>query len=422
MSEERRTRRSNGESSIYRDEAGVWHGKITVGRKPGGGFDRRHRRGKTRAEVVRKLAELERARDAGGVAAAGVRWTVEAWCRHYVEVVKGPALAPNTIRSYLGHVDDHIGPRIGTQPIGTLRVEHIEAMFAEMLRKGLSPATCERVRATLRGALTVAVRRDLLVRNVAALAQVPARADTESIARPLTAAEAQAILGAAGGGTEGARWSLALLGMRPGEVLGLDWSAVDLDAGRVQVRQQLVEVYPYRHGCALDDKCRDGKALRCAARVGGRMLTRPKSDAGRRIIALPAEVVAMLRAHRRVWVEQRLRAANAWQVQWGDLVFARVTGAPRDTAVDRKAWLALLAATGVEGRRLYDARHTAGTLLLDHGADLHQVKEQLGHSQISLTSRYYVHATERLREDTATRLGGALFGPMSGDSCGDSCR
>lgn len=39
---------------------------------------------------------------------------------------------------------------------------------------------------------------------------------------------------------------------------------------------------------------------------------------------------------------------------------------------------------------------------------LHQVKELLGHSQISVSSQYYVHATDRLGEDTAARLRGAL--------------
>ena len=172
--------------------------------------------------------------------------------------------------------------------------------------------------------------------------------------------------------------------MRPGEVLGLDWSTVDLEDGWVHVEQQLIESYPYRHGCIPSDRCRQGKARYCKQRIGGRALTRTKSSTSRRRLALPAELVAMLREHRSEWLQQRLRAGTAWSVLWGDLVFCGPLGTPRDAAKDRAEWRELLARAGVEGRRLYDARHTSGTLLKEAGADIHQVKEHLGHSQISV--------------------------------------
>jgi integrase len=238
---------------------------------------------------------------------------------------------------------------------------------------------------------------------------VPHRDHDRQVAVPLTSAEAQAVLEVAAGRPDGGRWALALLGLRPGEVLGLDWSAVDIDGGWVHVEQQLVEVYPYRHGCPADDGCRAGRARGCARRIGGRQLTRTKSATSRRRLGLPAEVVAMLREHRSRWLKARLRAGTAWDEQWGDLVFCGPLGAPRDAGQDRADWRALLAAAGVETRRLYDARHTAGTLLKEAGADIHQVKEALGHSQISVSSRYYVHPKDTLAKDSAARLGGALF-------------
>ena len=48
-----------GEASIFKDPDGRWHGWITVGTKPNGKPDRRHRTAKTRAEVVKKIRELE---------------------------------------------------------------------------------------------------------------------------------------------------------------------------------------------------------------------------------------------------------------------------------------------------------------------------------------------------------------------------
>ena len=404
-------RRSNGESSIYRDNAGVWHAWVTVGLKPDGKLDRRHRRGKTRAEVVEKVRALEVARAAGAVTAPGSRWTVASWVDHYISNIKGDALAPRAATTYRSHLRFWIGPHLGHLALEDLRIEHVEKLFTAMRSAGRSAATCERVRATLRAALMVAVRRNLVVRNVASLAQVGARDEPVDRASPLAVEEVRRVVAVVRGRDDAARWSLALLGMRPAECLGLAWDTVDLDGGWLRVEQQLVAVYPYRHGCTDDDhECRACRAYHCPTRFGGRMLTRPKSKESRRKLALPPEVVAQLHEQRARWATRRLAAGLAWDTSWGDLVFTGPLGQPLDSKEDRAIWQEVLAEAGADGHSLYDARHTAATLLAEEGADIQQVKEQLGHAQISTTSRYYLHATDRLAKDSAARLGGALFG------------
>ncbi len=66
-------RASSGESSIYRDQTGRWHGYVSMGLKDNGRRDRRHVSGAKRKDVVEKVRELERKRDAGvsGVAGRG---------------------------------------------------------------------------------------------------------------------------------------------------------------------------------------------------------------------------------------------------------------------------------------------------------------------------------------------------------------
>jgi integrase len=404
-------RRANGETTIYQDARGAWHGVITVGRKPNGTLDRRHRRGKTRTEVVAKMRELERARDHGAVTAPGVRWTVGSWVEHYIESVKGDALAPRTASSYRSHLRQWIGPHIGSIPLAALQIEDVEKMLQAMRRERLSAATSQRVRATVRAALAVATRRNLIARNVAALAHLPYRDQTVDHAKPLTVVEARRVMELLDSRPDGARWALAMLGMRPGEVAGLDWATVDLEGAWLHVEQQLIRDYPYRHGCdPTDSLCRAQRAYRCPQRLGGRMLTQLKSSDSRRRLALPPQVVTLLRTHRAAWAHARILAGPTRQEKWGDLVFAQPDGSPIDDGSDRRAWIELLRSANVPGRRIYDARHTAGTLLIEEGATLHQAKDQLGHSQISVTSRYYLHATDRLAQDSASRLGGALFG------------
>lgn len=66
------TKRADHESSIYRDAADRWHGWVSMGGvRPDGKPDRRHVSARTRKEVVLKVRELEKKRDAGVAHTAG---------------------------------------------------------------------------------------------------------------------------------------------------------------------------------------------------------------------------------------------------------------------------------------------------------------------------------------------------------------
>lgn len=78
---------------------------------------------------------------------------------------------------------------------------------------------------------------------------------------------------------------------------------------------------------------------------------------------------------------------------------------PRD---DWDDWKWLCRAAGVRGARLHDAWHTAATLLLEQGVDIHVVQEILGHSTLAVTKRY-THVTSRLARDAADRMAYALW-------------
>lgn len=83
-------RNANGESSIYKGTDGWWHGRVTIGVKDDGTPDRRHRRGKTRNEVVKKVRKLEKLRDEGSVPKAGQRYRVHEWLTYWVHNIACP--------------------------------------------------------------------------------------------------------------------------------------------------------------------------------------------------------------------------------------------------------------------------------------------------------------------------------------------
>jgi integrase len=202
--------------------------------------------------------------------------------------------------------------------------------------------------------------------------------------RPLTADQARAVLTAAQGRRNAARWSVALaLGLRQGEALGLAWEAFDLDAATLTVRQALQR--------------QPG---------GGLVLVPPKSRAGRRTIPMPGQLVEALRAHRVAQATERLAAGSMWTDS--GKVFTGPTGKPVDPRADHREWQRLLVKAGVRTARLHDARHTAATLT--QGVSARVVMELLGHSQITLTLGTYTHVVPDLAREAAARMGDALWG------------
>jgi hypothetical protein len=148
----------------------------------------------------------------------------------------------------------------------------------------------------------------------------------------------------------------------------------------------------------------------CPQRTGGGLrLTELKSEKSRRTIALPLQLVAALKTHRATQLHEHMIAGSTWHD--GDFVWCQPNGRPIGAHADWDEWNALLKAAAIRRVRVHDARHTAARLLLAQGVDQRVVMEILGHSQISMTSRY-AHVLPHVMADAAQRIGQALSGEM----------
>lgn len=379
-------RAASGESSIYRDEEGRWHGYVSMGLKENGRRDRRHVSGARRADVVAKVRALEAKRDAGTAEAAGRAPTVGDWLDHWLEHIAPRRVRARTLESYEALVRLHLRPGLGHHRLDRLQPEHLEQLYGSLLEdKHLSPATVLRLHRVLSRALRVAMQRGKVARNVATLVDPPA-VKRPTTALPLTVDEARRVLQTAEQGRNAARWTVALaVGLRQSEALGLRWSDIDLDVGTLTVRRGLHRVA--------------GKGL---------VYEEPKADRSRRTLALPAQLVEALRRHHVVQLEEREAAGSLWEEH--DLVFAQVNGRPLDKRSDWEAWKALLKRAAVREVRLHDGRHTAATLLLSEGVHPRVVMELLGHSQMRTTTDTYSHVMPALAKEAAAKMGTALWG------------
>ena len=398
-------RNLNGESSVYKGKDGYWHGRVTVGVHDDGKSDRRHVMSRSRAEVVRKVKELEKRRELGRVPEPGQRWTVGQWLDHWLQDIARPSVRENTYLGYAVDVRVHLKPRIGAHRLDRLQPEHLERLYRAMRQEGKAAATAHHVHRTVRTALGEAERRAYLMRNPATIARAPRLEENEP--DPLTVEEIRRILKCASVGRNGARWALALaLGLRQGEALGLKWTDLDLTRASLTVRRGRLRPR-WEHGCGgtcgrrYGGHCPDRKPLR-------KETAETKSRAGRRTIGLPEQLVELLRTHREQQDVERDRAGVLWTE--GEWLFATERGIPLNPRTDYTQWKNLLDTAGVRDMPLHGARHTAATVLLLLGVPDRAVMGLMGWTKAEMTNRYQ-HLTQEIRCDIAGQVGDLLWGP-----------
>jgi len=289
-----------------------------------------------------------------------------------------------TFESYRRNVRVHIIPQLGDVPLQQLAAPRLNSFYGDLLagahRQALSPRTVRYIHTILRRALQAAVRWGLVTRNVADLADPPSpKAAMPKPTKTWTADELGRFLAAVRGDRLYPLWlALASTGMRRGEALGGYWADLDLDAGRWQVRHTLV---------AIGHELRDST---------------PKTDHGRRSVALDAGTVRVLRAWRKRQLEERL----AWGPAWTDSgrVFTREDGTDLHPERASERFNRLVRASDVPRLTIHGLRHSHATLALQAGIHPKVVQERLGHSSVAFTLDRYSHAIPAMQEDAAATV------------------
>jgi integrase len=368
-------KRANGEGSLSRRANGTWAATISLPRGR-----REVSYSKTRDEARRKLVKAVRARD-NGMLATSQRSTVGDFLDYWLAEVVRPNVRPWTYAGYEVHVRLHIKPALGHLRLDRLTPVHVQQFLNQKIADGMKPRSVRYIRGTLRTALVKAVKWDLISRNAAALVRGP-RVERYEI-RPLTPDEARVFLSSIKGDRLEALYSIALtMGLRQGEVLGLRWQDIDLEAADLRVSKQLQRV--------------DGKL----------QLVAPKTSRSRRTLAVPSSIVRSLREHRDRQEQEKAQEGSRWVET--DLVFTNVQGKPLDASLVSKQFHQHLELAGLAQRRFHDLRHSCATLLLVQGVAPRVVMEVLGHSQIAMTMNTYSHVIPELQWQAARRMDALL--------------
>jgi len=378
--------RSKGSGSIYQNSRGQWVAVMEAGWTDHGSRRRITLKARTKAAVRARLVEAQRRILVDGPAASFIHITLKRWADEWL-AQRQHVVRPGTFVSDRSAVDRWIVPTIGHLRLDSLAPADVRRVAAVQEEDGLALATMQRTHAVLSKLLADAVAEGYQVPQRSREAGSPGAGSSPRQA--LSVDDAMRILAVASERPDGSRWVAALVGgLRPAEALGLTWNMVDLDAQTMTLAWQLKPL-PYVEFRNPASGFRVPRGFESRHLRGAYHLVRPKTRAGNRVIPLIPWLATSLRA----WVR------NAPSSPEG-LVWPRDDGAPRSPEFDRHEWYELaeqaqVVVTLPDGRTrrplLYEARHTAATLLLANGIDETTIRAVLGHSTV-VSTRAYLHA------------------------------
>lgn len=365
------TRRANGEGSRPAPRAdGSWAANYT----DRAGL-RRTVYGRTAEDCRAKLADRIRERDTGAAARIDRKSTVAAYLTRWLASIDR---TDGTRAAYAHIIRTQITPGgLGALKLVELDRDDVRGMMRRLEARGLAPATRRTALTVLRMALQDALGDGRVARNVAALAEMPSLTRTDRFVPP-TAPQLRALLATLAAEDDPLHPLYVLaahLGMRQGELVGLRWANVDLDAGVIHVREAWNKT---------------------AGTMGA-----PKTARGTRDLRLWPEAVAMLQASR----ARQLREGRSSREGF---VFTGRTGRRviPQTLGDHFRAVQVRAGIAPEGGRLdhfrfHDIRHAVATIMLEAGRSPAAVMAVMGHASIAVTVNLYGHVQPAVADTDA---------------------
>lgn len=373
----KKTVNRNGKEYTY------WEARYTEGYDPGTGKQiQRSVTGKTQKEVAQKLKAATAAIDAGTYTAPSkltVGEWLDIWSADYLGGVK-----PLTEVSYKGHIRNHIKPALGAIKLEALNTHTIQKFYNDLGQPhddvpALSAKTVKNIHGILHMALQQAVAVGYIRFNPTDACTLPRIVKKELT--PLDEEQSKAFLQAIKGHRFEALFTVTLFtGMREGEVIGLCWGCVDFEKGTILIEKQLQrEKKP--NGAYVFAPLKNGKS--------------------RKITPAPW-VMQVLRHHRAVQAEQRLKAGSVWEDS--GLVFTDEIGHHLATHTVYKEFKAVVASIGCPNTRFHDLRHSYAVAAIRSGDDIKTVQGNLGHATAAFTLDVYGHVTDQMKQESANRM------------------
>jgi integrase len=355
-----RLRRGYGTGSlrvIGRSWVGSWYGPDgrKIMRKVGPARTEHERDGLTRTQAEARFRKM---RESTRTPAPAARMTMQEAGAELCRRLELRGRKKSHRLTVAADLRNHIAPFFAGKELARVDPEDIERYIATKL-KTLSPKTVRNHVNTMHSIFDIGMRLDWCQRNPVKLADRPVIKTTETRIKFLSQAELEKLLALpypadALGRIEPTLYlTAAMTGLRQGELLGLRWRDVDLDARRVRV------VSPYVRGEFADPKSEgSGRSVPLAQRV--------------------AEALGLLRE-------------SSYYSHDSELVFCHPeSGNPLDRSKLVRRFKQRLREADVRPIVFHELRHTFGTRMAGAGVPLRTIQHWMGHADAE-TTQVYAH-------------------------------
>ena len=380
--------RKRGEKWYYSFEAGMIDGKRKQVAK--GGFA---------TEAAAKEAGMEAyvAWKHGNIGIVSERLSLADFLHGWLENAIRPNVKRKTYTNYKRSIDSRTIPYIGNIILQELRPIHIDQWINKLAKTGMARGTLSITKGVLSAALNYAIYpAELISANPALSIKVPRSAPRKVTKRTIIAPVQLAdILKKY---PVGHKYRVPILlayytGMRAGEILGLEWSDIDLEARTICVRHQIQK----------DDLTQSYYA------------ETPKTESSRRDFYIDSQMAAELRKWKTAQGANRMKRGEAYQLVYAgsdsflfslpvsencpagavykDLVCTDKTG----LFIKYPSFALMLRKLGLNS---HSFRHTHTTELAEHGALPIDIAARLGHHDATMVNKLYAHDTEAMKQAT----------------------
>ena len=380
------------QGSIRKDDSGAWFFVIDID-----GPDGKRRQVKRRGFATKKAAQAALTALNGdvqrGTFVAPLRSTLGQFLIDDWLPARSVSLRPSTVVCYEQLIRNYVVPTIGSTRLQLVDGAMLNRLYGDLLTTGrtgnrrhagpgLSVKTVRNLHGVLTRAFRDGVRWGHLQRNPCDAADPPKGASPEM--KVWSSDQLRTFSQSVATHRWSAVWSLmATTGMRRGEVLGLRWTDVDLEARTVRVQSTRIR---YRSTIATST---------------------PKTARGNRTIAVGPAIVAALRAWKRHQTADRFLVGEAWSDVDG-LIVTNIDGSAPNPEAFSNLFANLARRAGLPAIRLHDLRHSYATAALAAGVPVKVVSQRVGHADVGVTLKVYAHVMPGDDEDAALRADSLL--------------
>ena len=374
--------------SIRERKHKVWQITIELPKDPiTGKRNRRYRTVEgTKKEAERAMhefiTELEK-----GYYVANSNISITEWVQTWLEVYIIPNVSPTTLSRYQGMIKRYINPVIGHIPVQQLTTLAVQSWvnglkISPSSGKEMSAATIKHAYHVLKGAMDKAVLAGIIYRSPCTGIMLPKGQKKQAVI--YDEKQIRQLLDAASGTEMELVIDMELcLGVRRGELLGLEWGDIDWEHNQVKIIRNRVVV--------------DGKSV----------VKEPKTATSVRTLDVPLPLMQKLRKHKMQCLSNKLRLGKAYTAT--DYIIVHPDGKPIYPEYLSQMLTKLQERTGLPKCRFHDLRHLCASIMLLQGVNVKVAQERLGHKDIATTMNIYSHVLPSSAKEAADKIGQLVY-------------